>query len=70
MADEGIMDDKDEVEGHVATPLTDDSPDSETSDDVEGHVEMPAIGEPRDQPGVLLPKSDDKADVEGHVLLP
>jgi hypothetical protein len=66
MADEGIKDDKDEVEGHKAM-LTDDPSDSETSDDVEGHIKAKAIGEPVDsRPSKAPLNSADEDDVEGH----
>ena len=67
MADEGILDDKGEVEGHKAYETSDPS-DSETADDVEGHRPAKAIGDPRDglQPGKSPLNSDDEDDVEGH----
>jgi hypothetical protein len=77
MADEGIMDDKDDVEGHhtakeVAEPGQDDLGrhilKTEDEDDVEGHKLIMKIGDPRDdRPGMrTVMESDDKDDVEGH----
>jgi hypothetical protein len=67
MADEGILDDKDEVEGHKYWETSDPS-ESETADDVEGHRTAKAIGDPRDglQPGKQPLNSDGEDDVEGH----
>jgi hypothetical protein len=67
MADEGILADKDEVEGHRAY-VEPDASESETADDVEGHRPAKAIGDPRDglQPGRQPLNSDGEDDVEGH----
>jgi hypothetical protein len=77
MADEGIRDDKDDVEGHakakeVAEPRQDDlgiRTLKSDADDVEGHMRTQEIGDPRDdRPGMRTQKSDDEDDVEGHKL--
>lgn len=76
MADEGIKDDKEEVEGHMRWE-TADPPESESgepstgtdsSEDVAGHVNISKIGDPRDQPGLVVEKTEEKDDVEGHYL--
>ena len=75
MADEGIKDDKEEVEGHVRWE-TADPPESESgkpstgtdsADDVEGHILIAKIGEPLDEPGRVAKSDED--DATGHVLI-
>jgi len=56
MADEGILDDKDDVEGHKTLPATPD-PKTDSSDDVQGHKTLPVTSDP---------ETESSDDVEGH----